>query len=95
MNRQEFEYTKISSASDTQIFTGRGLLHTVVVNTTAAGAINLTDAILTASSGTSGTVGILQASVLPGTFLYDISIANGLTVATAAGSNITVCWAKG
>ncbi len=96
MNRQEFQYTHLSgAASDNQVFTGRGLLRSVVVNTTAAGAINISDALLTVSSGTSGNVGIMQASILPGTQRYDVSISNGLTIARAAASDITVCWAKG
>lgn len=94
MNRQEFQYTKISATSDNQIFTGRGLLRAVVINTTAAGAINISDDLLTATSGTSGNVGIIQASVLPQTLRYDISISKGLTIATTAASNVTICWAK-
>ncbi len=95
MNRQEFQYTNISSASDRQIFTGRGILRAVVVNTTAASVISISDDILTVSSGTAGNVGILQASVLPGTYRYDISISKGLTLGVVGASNVTVCWAQG
>ncbi len=96
MNRKEFEYTHLSgAASDNQIFIGRGLLKSVVVNTTAAGAINITDALLTASAGTTGNVGIMQASILPGSYEYEISISKGLTIARVGASDITVCWAQG
>lgn len=96
MNRQEFEYTHLSgSASDNQVFTGRGILRSVVVNTTANAAINISDALLTVSSGTSGNVGILKANVAEGTYRYDVSISQGLTIARAGASDITVCWAKG
>jgi hypothetical protein len=99
MNKQEFQYTNISAANTTgaQIFTGRGLLRAVVVNTTAAGPINVTDGLLVttgAGSGTTGNVGIMQASILPGTQRYDVSISKGLTIANTAASNITIVWAQ-
>ena len=95
MNRQEFEYTHSNSPQNVQIFSGRGLLRAVVINTTAASSIVLTDDLLTASAGTSGNIGVIQASALPGTYRYDISISKGLTVYSAGSSDITVCWAKG
>lgn len=94
MNKQEFQYTHITSKSDSQIFTGRGLLRGVVINTTAAGTINVSDRLLTTTAGTDGNVGIIQASALPGTYRYDVSISKGLTIATGASSDITVCWAQ-
>ncbi len=94
-NNQEFQYTHLSgSASDNQVFTGKGLLRAVVVNTTAASAINITDALLTVSAGTTGNVGIMQASILPGTYRYDIAISKGLTIARVGASDITVCWSQ-
>jgi len=94
-NKNENNYTNIAAATGgVQIFTGKGILRAVVVNTTAAGTIAITDAVLTPTTGTTGNVGIIQTSVLPGTFLYDVTIANGLTIAAGAASNATIVWSK-
>lgn len=64
------------------VVTGEGLLHAVVVNTTAAGAITLTDA--------RGAIGVLKASIAEGHYVYDLAFAGYLRVETAAASDITV-----
>lgn len=86
----EFQYTNITSATTTQIATGRGRLHSIVVNTTAAGAISIIDN----TSGTTANIGTLKASVVEGTYLYDVSFSKGLRIVTAGASDITVCWAQ-
>ena len=64
------------------IATGSGTLHSIVVNTTAAGTITVTDA--------SGTIAVLKASIAEGNYLYDVGWQGYLRVETAAASNITV-----
>ena len=77
-------YKNITSAATYAIATGPTVLHSVVVNTTAAGTAIIKD------GGVA--VATLQASVLPGTFLYDIAIKGALSVVTAAASDLTVCY---
>jgi len=59
-----------------------GTLHAITVNTTAAGAIVVTDA--------TGQLLSLKASIAEGQYLYDINWAGFLRVEPAAASNITV-----
>jgi len=91
MNKEEYQYTNITSATTTQVFTGKGKIHSIVVNTTAAGTIKIIDN----TSGTTANVGTLKASVVEGTYLYDISVSLGCRIVTAAASDITVTWSQG
>jgi hypothetical protein len=62
--------------------TGSGVLHAIVVNTTAAGAITVADA--------SGTIAVLPANVAVGTYVYDVNYSGFLRVEPAAASNVTI-----
>ena len=88
MERGNYAGKYISSATTTQVKTGSGTLVAIVVGTTAAGAIGIID-------GTSGsTVNIceLQASILPGTYVFNTTFEAGLRIVTAAASKITVVY---
>jgi hypothetical protein len=80
-----------AAAADTIIFgwdaqcaivAGDGVLHAVVVNTTAAGTITLTDA--------GGTIGVLKASIAEGFYVYDVQFHGWLRCELAAASDVTV-----
>lgn len=90
MNNQEYQYKYISTNTTTQVFTGKGILHAIVVNTTAAGAVTIIDG----TAGTTGNVGILKSSVAEGTYQYHVSISAGLRIVTAASSDITICYSQ-
>jgi len=65
------------------VVTGGGVFHGIVVNTTAAGAIVVTD------SG--GTIATLKASIAEGFYgPFDVAFSGYLRVEPAAASNITV-----
>lgn len=82
-------YTNISTATTTVVKSGTGVLHSIVVNTTAAAAITVYDN--TAGSGTK--IATIAASPAIGsTFQYDVAFATGLTIVTAGTSDITVSW---
>lgn len=85
---QQWTYTNIATNTTTAVKSGQGMLHTIVINTTAAGAITIYDN--TAASGTK--IGTLKASVAEGTYIYDVAFTTGLTIVTAAASDITVSW---
>jgi len=78
--------TYIATATTTTCVTGAGVLHTIVVGETAAGAITVYDN--TAGSGT--IIAVLKASIAEQTFTFDRKFTTGLTVVTAAASKITV-----
>lgn len=88
-NNREYKPTHISTNTTTTVFTGKGILQAITVNTTAAGAITISD-------GSVGTVyAVLKSSVAEGTYWYNLTCASGLTITTAASSDITVTWAQG
>lgn len=81
-----FNYAHIASATTTQVKSGRGTLHSIVVNTTAAGAITVSDS---TSAGTPA-IAILKASIAEGTYTFDCNFSTGLRITTAGASDITV-----
>jgi hypothetical protein len=82
----------IGGTADTIVFgwdalnavaTGSGVFHGVIVNTTAAGAITISDA--------SGTIAVLKASIAEGFYgPFDVTYSGYLRVEPAAASNVTV-----
>lgn len=81
-------YAHIATATTTQVYTGACTLVAIVVNTTAAGTTTVIDGI----SGSTPAVAILASSVAAGTYLYNVNLASGLRVITAAASDITVVY---
>jgi hypothetical protein len=61
---------------------GAGTLHSVVVNTAAAGAVTLTDA--------NGTIAILKSSIAEGVYVYDVAFTGNLGVTAAAATDVTI-----
>lgn len=86
----DYKKTYISTATTTQVFTGRGMLHAIVVGETAAGAISVIDN----TSGSTVNIASLKASIAEGTYRFDCSISNGLRIITAGASKITVAWSQ-
>lgn len=78
-----YNYKYISTATTT-IFAEKttGILHTIVLTETAAGAITVSDAV--------GTIAVLKSSIVEGTYLLDVAYSKYLTVVTAAASKLTV-----
>ncbi len=90
-NDKDYQYTYIASATTTQVFSGRGTLKAITINTaTAVGIITVIDG----TSGTTGNVAIIAAATPGQTLTYDISISQGLRIVTAGASDITVVWGK-
>ncbi len=87
---KDYQYTYISTATTTQVFTGRGQLHSITVGTTAAGAITIIDN----TTGSTPVIATLKASIAEGTYKFDCSISTGLRITTAGASLITVAWSK-
>jgi hypothetical protein len=85
-NLPAYEYRPITTATTTVVATGPGVLGGIHVNTTAAGTITVYDN--TAASGTK--IATLKASIAEGCYLRDVHYRTGLTIVTAAASDITV-----
>lgn len=69
------------------VSTGRGTLHTMTINTTAAAAITIYDGINTAGKK----IATLAASPAIGsTFLFDVEFSQGLLVVLAGASDVTL-----
>jgi len=78
-------YKYIDSATTTTITASQGTLHSIVVNTAAAGTITVSDA--------NGTIALLKASVTEGTYLYDVNFNGYLSIVTGhADSDVTATY---
>lgn len=89
-NNRENQYTNITTNTSTQVFTGKGILQAITVNTTAAGSITLADG----TSASNVAFGVLVSNATVGTYWYNVSVSGGLYITTAASSNITVTWSQ-
>jgi hypothetical protein len=78
----------ITTATTTTVKTGAGVLHKLIIGTTAAGTITIYDN--TAGSGT--IIAKFKASMPEGVYVIDASFAIGLTVVTGAASDISVVY---
>jgi hypothetical protein len=85
-NNKEYQYTNITTNTTTEVFTGKGILQAITINTTAAGAITIQD------GGVA--LGVLVSNATVGTYWYNIAISDGLDIVTGASSDITVTWSK-
>jgi len=85
---QAFEKAYIGSATTTQVKTGAGVLHSIVVGETTAGAISIIDN----TSGSTVNIGQLKASIVEGTYEFDVAFSAGLRIITAGASKITVVY---
>lgn len=76
----------IGIGASPMVFSGHGILRSITVGTTAAGAINIVD----------GNVrkGQLKTSIVENTYFFDLVIGSGLTIGLAASPKITVMWEK-
>lgn len=84
-----YNHKNIATNTTTVVKSGPGVLHSLTINTTAAGAITIYDN--TSAAGTK--VATIAASPAIGsTFTFDVAFAVGLTIVTAAASDITVSY---
>ena len=82
---EEFLFNYISTATTTTVATGSaGLLHSVTIGETAAGAITISD--------NTGTIAVLKTSIPEGTYTFDVAWNGFLQVVTAAASKLTVSY---
>lgn len=78
----QFPYKYISFLGTTTVSTVSGILHTVVIEKATGGTVTISDA--------SGTVALFGTSTPAGTYTFDCSYAQPLTVACTATDFVTV-----
>lgn len=78
----------ITNATTTTVKSGSGVLQKLIIGTTAAGAITIYDN--TAGSGT--IIAKFKSSMPEGSYAIDVAFTTGLTVVTAAASDISVVY---
>jgi len=66
----------------------RGILNLITINTTANGAITVYDG----TDDTGKVLATIKASIAEQTLMYGVRFLNGLTIKTAANSDISVCF---
>ena len=81
MVKDDYKYAYISSATTTQVKTGQGKLHAIVVGETTATALQIVDN----TAGTTTNLAELKASVAEGTYIFDCTFAVGLRIVSGAG----------
>lgn len=89
-NNKQYEYTYITSGATTTVFSGRGVLHAININQSPTGVVRIVDN----TTGTTANVGILPASAVVGTRIFNASISKGLIIDQAGSGDMTVLWTK-
>lgn len=84
-------YAYISSATTTQVFTGPGVLKSIILGETAVGSIKIIDGI----SGSTTNLAELKASIVEGEYEFNVSVSAGLRIITAGASKLTVVYNRG
>jgi hypothetical protein len=82
-----FNYMNIAAAATTVVKYGRGFLHGITVNGGTLGSITVYD-----NTAASGTVIAALDTLSRQTYRYNVIFRTGLTVVTAAATNITVSY---
>ena len=84
-----FTYTPITTATNTQVKSGQGTLHNIVINGGTLGTLTIVDT--SAANCTGGTTIGTTATVVAGqVYVYDLQFVNGLCITTSAATNATV-----
>lgn len=78
----------IATNTTTLVKTGRGKLHTIVIGETSAGSITIYDAL----TATGTPIGVLKASIVEGTYTFDVQFSTGLCIVTAGASKLTATY---
>ena len=83
-------FAYISTATTTQVKSGAGILHKIIINTPVAGTISLIDN----TAGSTVNIGVvtMTADVKPFALEYDLGFSTGLRIITSVAADITVVY---
>lgn len=93
-NSKQYEVAYLTGGTTSQIFTGNGTLHAVIVGTTTSTVFNAFDMVNPGTVTNTSTVMVLKASVAEGDYILDAKIANGLYITFGTAGTYTVLWTK-
>lgn len=91
LRSDHYQFTRITSATTTQVKSGKGILKRIVVNVpVSTGTITMYDA----QAATTAPIGAITstADLRPYFIDYDLKFANGLNIVTTQAQDITVVW---
>jgi len=89
------QYAHITATTATAVKSTLGFVHTISINTGAAGTVSLFDLVGSSCTGTpaTNTVAVITATTTTlQTFTYDVNMLNGICVKASVGMDITVSW---
>lgn len=88
-----YNYTRVTTAATTQVKTGPGILHAIVVNKPTSTATIEADDALSNTSPVIGILGAFAASIAPFTVVYDVAFTTGLSVTVGVATvDATIVW---
>lgn len=90
-NIAEYKPAFITNSTTSAVFTGKGILHAIVVNSTTGTPFAVFDSAVNAATGT---IAILKSSIAENTYLFDATVANGLYITCGVSGNYTVLYTK-
>lgn len=91
MSKEFNSYQYISTNTTTQVVTGNGVLKSIIIGETAAGAITIYDE---SGSGTDKVIAVLKASIAEGEYKFNVVFGEGLKIVTAGASKLTVIYSQ-
>lgn len=88
----EYEYISTGTTTEvvTQVATGQGVLHSIVIGETAAAPIVVVDG----TSGTTANLATLKSLIAEGDYIFDANFKTGLRIVTTGASKFTVVYTK-
>ena len=88
-----YNYTRVTSAATTQIKTGPGILHAIVVNKPTSTATIEADDALSNTTPVIAILGAFAASIAPFQLIYDVEFTTGLSVTVGTATvDATIVW---
>ena len=89
-NRDDYEQVHISTATTTQVKTGAGRLHAIVIGTPLdlAGDVSVIDNI----TGSTVNLALLEATLPAQTLIFDCAFTTGLRIITAGADKLTIIY---
>lgn len=85
----KYNYAYISTGATTQVYSGNGTLHSIVVNGGTTGTIIVYDE---TGNGTTNIIASFDTTNALSTFIFDVGTSKGLKIITSAATKLTVSY---
>ena len=87
-NKEELSFVNINTQGTTQVYTGHCCLDYITINKTDSGTV----AIIDGTTGSTGNVGTMKASIVEATYHYHVVLNKGLRIVTTGTPDLTICY---